>query len=56
MALKGKTTFQNEPEVKDMLMDFSKVLKVTPEKLINKCLLHGLLDLNSSTIGRICFK
>lgn len=53
---KGQTTLNLEPELKKMLHDTSKAIRVGQDKLINKCLLHGLLDLDLRSTGEVKFK
>ena len=55
MVEKGQTTLQLEPEVKQMLNDTAKRLRVGQKKLTSACLLHGLLDLDLSKTGKVEF-
>ena len=56
MRENGQTTLMLEPELKKMLVDASKTIRVGQSKLVNKCLLHGLLDLNLSATGEVKFR
>ena len=53
---RGQTTLQLEYEVKKMLTDTAKRLRVGYRKLASACLLHGLLDLNMESVGKVEFK
>lgn len=52
----GQTTLMLEPELKKMLVDASKTIHVGQQKLVNRCLLHGLLDLKLNETGKVEFK
>ena len=56
MTERGQTTLQLEYEVKKMLNDTAKRLRVGPKKLTSACLLHGLLDVDLSKTGSVEFK
>lgn len=49
----GQVTLMLQPELKKMLAEASKTLRVGQVKLINKCLLHGLLDLDLHAVGEV---
>ena len=56
MTERGQTTLQLEYEVKKMLNDTAKRLRVGQKKLTSACLLHGLLDLDLSKTGEVKFR
>lgn len=56
MKERGQVTLPLEPEIKNMVNDVCKALKVGYPKLINACLLHGLLDLDLTSAGKVKFK
>lgn len=45
-----------QPEIKKMVVDAAKTLRVGQGKLVNTCLLHGLLDLNLKAAGEVKFR
>ena len=56
MTERGQTTLQLEYEVKKMLNDTAKRLRVGQKKLTSACLMHGLLDLDLSKTGEVKFR
>lgn len=52
----GQIALQLQPEIKKMVVETTKTLRVGQGKLVNACLLHGLLDLNLNSVGEVKFR
>lgn len=46
----GQITLLLQPEIKKMIVDTAKTLHISQGKLVNSCLLHGLLDINLGAV------